>query len=238
MAQKKTVPRSRTTPRDDDSLARFRRMPKILRIIYARPRFFIAIAVGLVALLLLPASLRITTRLLLGWDTALVLYLALAYVTIFLGGHAGLRRVAAMQDDGRFLILALTLIAAFASLAAIVFELGVPHYGPLQLTLAIVTILMSWAAIHTTFALHYAHEYYRGESVGGLAFPGEDQDPDYWDFVYFSFVIGMTAQVSDVGITDRVIRRTATVHGITSFLFNTALLALMVNIAASALSSG
>ena len=68
MAQKKTVPRSRTTPRDDDSLARFRRMPKILRIIYARPRFFIAVAVGLGALLLLPASLRVTTRLLLGWD--------------------------------------------------------------------------------------------------------------------------------------------------------------------------
>jgi len=227
MAQKKTA--SRTSLPKDDSLARFRRMPKILRIIYARPRFFIAVAVGLGALLLLPASLRVTTRLLLGWDISLVLYLVLAYITIFLGGHAGLRRVAAMQDDGRFLILALTLIAAFASLAAIVFELG---------ALAIVTILLSWAAIHTTFALHYAHEYYRGESVGGLAFPGEDCDPDYWDFVYFSFVIGMTAQVSDVGITDRVIRRTATVHGITSFLFNTALLALMVNIAASALSSG
>jgi len=238
MAQKKPASRSRSASRENDSLARFQRMPKILRIIYARPRFFIAVAVGLITLFLLPTSLRVTTRLLLGWDIALVLYLALAYTTVFLGEHINLRHVATMQDDGRFLILALTSIAAFASLAAIVFELGAPHAGPMQLTLAVATILLSWSAIHTTFALHYAHEYYRRDTAGGLAFPGGEIDPDYWDFVYFSFVIGMTAQVSDVGITDRMIRRTATVHGITSFLFNTALLALMINIAASALSSG
>jgi len=103
--------------------------------------------------------------------------------------------------------------------------------------LAIVTIVLSWAAVHTTFALHYAHEYYRGAKPGGLQFPSGDQheSADYWDFVYFSFVIGMTAQVSDVGITDKTIRRTATVHGIISFIYNTALVALMVNIAASAI---
>jgi uncharacterized membrane protein len=95
-----------------------------------------------------------------------------------------------------------------------------------------VTIVLSWSMIHSSFALHYAHEYYRGIKPGGLAFPGDDK-PDYWDFVYFSFVIGMTAQVSDVGITDKVIRRTATAHGVVSFIFNTALVALMVNIAAS-----
>jgi uncharacterized membrane protein len=100
-----------------------------------------------------------------------------------------------------------------------------------------VTIALSWAAVHTTFALHYAHDYYRGSKPGGLQFPsGDDHDhADYWDFIYFSFVIGMTAQVSDVGITDKTIRRTATVHGIISFVFNTALVALMVNIAASAI---
>lgn len=238
MAQKKTASRSKNTSREDDPLVRFRRMPKLLRIIYSRPRFFIAVAVGLISLFLLPPALRTTTRLLLGWDIALAFYLTLAYTTIFLGGHADMRRVAAMQDDGRFLILALTSIAAFASLAAIVFELGAPHRGPMQSGLAIATILLSWVAIHTTFALHYAHEYYRGENIGGLAFPGDERNPDYWDFVYFSFVVGMTAQVSDVGITDKVIRRTATAHGIASFLFNTALLALMVNIAASALSPG
>ena len=126
---------------------------------------------------------------------------------------------------------------ALASLAAIVFELGASKGSPAGLALAIVTITLSWALVHTAFALHYAHEYYRGKTPGGLQFPsGEEHvDADYWDFVYFSFVIGMTAQVSDVGITDKIIRRTATVHGIISFMFNTALLALMVNIAASAI---
>jgi uncharacterized membrane protein len=117
-----------------------------------------------------------------------------------------------------------------------VIELHLSQRAPTHLALAAATIVLSWAAIHTTFALHYAHEYYRGGEVGGLAFPGDgEQQPDYWDFVYFSFVIGMTAQVSDVGITDRMIRRTAIAHGVVSFIFNTALLALMVNIAASAI---
>src|SRR5262249_38782564 len=149
---------------------------------------------------------------------------------------ATIRRMAALQDDGRILIPLLTALGAFASLAAIVFELG-NHHQPTELIFAIVTVTLSWAAVHTGFALHYAHEYYRGKKPGGLQFPSGDQEEhaDYWDFVYFSFVIGMTAQVSDVGITDKAIRRTATAHGIISFAFNTALLALTVNIAASAL---
>ncbi len=108
-----------------------------------------------------------------------------------------------------------------------------------SLTIAIATIALSWAAVHTTFALHYAHDYYRGAKPGGLQFPSGDKEDhaDYWDFVYFSFVIGMTAQVSDVGITGKTIRRTATAHGIVSFIYNTALLALTVNIAASAISN-
>jgi uncharacterized membrane protein len=124
------------------------------------------------------------------------------------------------------------------SIAAIVSELGTSHRGVVELALATVTIALSWAAVHTTFALHYAHGYYRKRKPGGLQFPsGEQQDhADYWDFVYFSFVIGMTAQVSDVGITDKGIRRTATPRGIVSFIYNTALLALTINIAASAIA--
>lgn len=209
-------------------------MPKAVRIIYARPRLFISLAVGLLTILILPWSWRMTTRLLIGWDISLVLYLSLAYTTVFSCGKEFMRKQAALQDDGRFLILGLTSVAAFASIAAIVLELGASHRGSANLALAMVTIALSWAAIHTTFALHYAHEYYRGSDIGGLAFPGGGE-PDYWDFVYFSFVVGMTAQVSDVGITDNIIRRTATVHGIVSFVFNTALVALMVNIAASAI---
>ena len=214
---------------------RIRAYPRALRIFAVRPRFFISIVLGLVALALLPHALRLVVRLLLAWDTAIALYLTLAYTTVMTTGLARIRHNAGLQDDGRFAILILTAVAAFATLGAIVGELGPEHRTPFDLGFALVTIALSWAAIHTTFALHYAHEYYRGSKEGGLAFPGDGEPPDYWDFVYFSFVIGMTAQVSDVGVTDRVIRRTATAHGIASFVFNTALLALTVNIAASAL---
>jgi uncharacterized membrane protein len=224
---------------EDPRLARFRKMSRPVRVVYARPRTFGSILVAIVAFFLLPGSLRLVTRLLIAWDTFAGLYLVLAYIMIFRCGLAHIRRNAALQDDGRFLILLMTALGAFASIAAIVFELGASNRSAPQLTLATLTIALSWATVHTIFALHYAHDYYRGAKPGGLQFPSGDQHDhaDYWDFVYFSFVIGMTAQVSDVGITDKIIRRTTTVHGIISFVFNTALLALMVNIAASAISS-
>ena len=222
---------------DDPFLLRFRKMPKPVRVVYARPRTFISILIGIVAFFLLPGSLRLVTRLLIGWDIFVSCYLVLAYIMMLRCGLAHIRRNAVLQDDGRFLILLVTALGAFASIAAIVFELGAMKGSGPQLILATVTIALSWAMVHTTFALHYAHDYYRGAKPGGLQFPSGDEHDhaDYWDFVYFSFVIGMTAQVSDVGITDKTIRRTATAHGIISFVFNTALLALMVNIAASAI---
>jgi uncharacterized membrane protein len=222
---------------EDPHLVRFRKMPKPVRVVYARPRTFVAIAIGIAAFFLLPNSLRLVTRLLIGWDIFVAFYLVLVYTLVLRSGLAHIRRNAVLQDDGRFLILLVTALGAFASIAAIIFGLDAQHRSSPELALATVTIALSWAAVHTTFALHYAHEFYRGARPGGLDFPKghEDEDPDYWDFVYFSFVIGMTAQVSDVGVTDRTIRRTATAHGIISFVFNTALVALMVNIAASAI---
>jgi uncharacterized membrane protein len=221
----------------DELLHRFKRMPKPVRVVYARPRTFISIAIGITAFFVLPGSLRLVTRLLISWDVFVALYLALVYSLVFSSGLAHIRRNAILQDDGRFLILLVTALGAFASIAAIIFGLDDQHRSSSELALATTTIALSWAAVHTTFALHYAHEYYRGDKPGGLDFPSghAEEKPDYWDFVYFSFVIGMTAQVSDVGVTDKIIRRTATVHGIISFVFNTALVALMVNIAASAI---
>jgi uncharacterized membrane protein len=227
---------------EDPVLVRFRQMSRPVRLVYARPRTFLAIGIGIAAFFasspISPTPLRPVTRLLLGWDVFVGAYLLMVYAMMLRNDHRHIKRNAALQDDGRFLILLLTALGAFASIAAIVFELGASHRGPSELTLATATIALSWAAVHTAFALHYAHDYYRGARPGGLQFPsGEQKDhADYWDFVYFSFVIGMTAQVSDVGITDRIIRRTATAHGIVSFVYNTALVALMVNIAASAIS--
>jgi len=222
---------------DDPVLLRFRKMSRPARVVYGRPRTFIAILIGIVAFFLLPGSLRLVTRLLMSWDIFIAMYLLLVYTMVLRSGLPHIRRNAVLQDDGRFLILLVTALGAFASLAAIVSELGEAHRNPPELIFATLTIALSWVAVHTTFALHYAHDYYRGAKPGGLQFPSGDEHDhaDYWDFVYFSFVIGMTAQVSDVGITDKTIRRTATAHGIISFIYNTALVALMVNIAASAI---
>lgn len=221
----------------EERLFRFRKMPRPIRLVYARPRTFISIALGIVVFFLLPSSLRVITRLLIGWDIIVAMYIVLVYIMMGRSNLNTIRRMAALQDDGRFAIPLLTALGAFASLAAIVFELGQGQHKPTELMFATLTVALSWAAVHTGFALHYAHEYYRGHKPGGLQFPSGDKEDhaDYWDFVYFSFVIGMTAQVSDVGITNKTIRRIATAHGIISFVFNTALLALMVNIAASAL---
>jgi len=150
---------------------------------------------------------------------------------------AGIRGRATVEDEGRLAILVLTALAGLASLGAIFAVLASPAGGgrpALRVAHAALTILLSWAFIHTIFALHYAHEFY-DVTAGGLAFPSGAGDPDYWDFVYFSFVIGMTSQVSDVAVTSKEVRRIVTAHGVLSFVFNAALLALTVNLAAGAL---
>jgi uncharacterized membrane protein len=211
------------------------------RILRSRPRLVLSAVVGLLVTLGLGVSTGWgqVTRLLVGWDAAVALYLTLVLAMMARSEVRDIRRRAAREDEGRFAILILTVAAGLASLAAILAELGSANGGrrPAQLGLAAATILLSWAFIHTIFALHYAHEFY-GESPGpggGMAFPGGDGEPDYWDFVYFSFVIGMTSQVSDVGVTSKPVRRTVAAHGIVAFVFNAALLALTVNIAAGAI---
>jgi uncharacterized membrane protein len=215
-----------------------RKLPRILRGVRARPRLFVSAALGLLIGLLLPSAWSITTRLLVTWDAGVGLYLVLACTAMANSDIARIRWRAALLDEDRLVFLILTAGAALASLGAIVAELGAKAtaHASAHLALAVVTIALSWAFIHTIFALHYAHEFYienRYED-GGLAFPGKEQ-PDYWDFVYFSLVIGMTSQVSDVAVTAKPIRRAVAAHGVVSFFFNVALLALTVNIAASAL---
>jgi uncharacterized membrane protein len=216
-----------------------RRPPRIVRIVRARPRLFFSAALGIAAGVLVTAEWRLSTRLLVAWDFGIAVYLALAFAAMANSDIGRIRRRAALLDEDRIVFLTLTAGAALASLGAIVAELGAKDAGhaPAKLGLAVVTIALSWAFIHTIFALHYAHEFYieaRYEN-GGLAFPGKEQ-PDYWDFLYFSLVIGMTSQVSDVAVTAKAIRRTVSAHGVVSFFFNAALLALTVNIAASALA--
>jgi uncharacterized membrane protein len=213
-----------------------------VRIVRARPRLFssLGVFVAIAAILSAVTTWRLSPRLLVGWNIGIGLYLVLAFHMMTGSDVVSIRRRAAGEDEGKFAMLVLTVASALASLAAIIAELSSTLSGggtrqPTQLVLAITTIVLSWAFIHTMFALHYAHEFYDDEGGGGLTFPGPDEDPDYWDFMYFSFVIGMTSQVSDVGITSKPIRRTVAAHGVVSFVFNVALLALTVNIAASAI---
>jgi len=208
----------------------------IIRVGKAHVRLAACVLLGLVVMLVVPATP--ITRMLIGWDVGALTYLAAAAVVMArCGTTAQMRRNAAAQDEGAFAILILTVVAAIASLGAIFAELAIiqrdnPHYG-LYGALAIATVALSWAFIHTIFALHYAHEFYgAGERKNGLRFP-EDNHPDYWDFIYFSFVIGMTFQVSDVAVTHKSVRRTVVAHGALSFLFVTAILAMTVNIAAN-----
>ena len=212
-----------------------------VRVVRARPRLLASGLVGGLVVAVLPPTWRMATRLLVAWDVGVALYLGLVYRLMARSRVGHIRVRARVEDEGRNAILALSAAAALASLGAIVVELGsfsVSGGGrpPAQLALAMVTIGLSWAFTHTIFALHYAHDFYSddGGQGGGLQFPG-GEEPDYWDFVYFSFVIGMTSQVSDVAITCKTIRRTVAAHGVISFVFNAALLALMVNIAASAI---
>lgn len=220
---------------------RARRLPYPLRVIRAHSRLAISIVVGIAVM----ASLRgwsgweVARQILVSWDAGVALYLVLAYSLMASSSAEHIPDHAADADEGRFAVLILTVLAALASLGAILAELGANpgvQRTPMQLALAGITILLSWVFIHTIFALNYAHDYYgeHGGKKSGLDFPNEKQ-PDYWDFVYFAFVIGMTSQVSDVRVTSKLVRHTVNAHGIVSFFFNVALLALTVNIAAGAI---
>jgi uncharacterized membrane protein len=195
-----------------------------------------------VTLALTATDWRSTTCVLGGWDVGVGFYLISTYLLVSRSTVNEIRRRAAIQDEGAAALLVLTPAAAVASLAAIVVEFGNAQSaaGWAELAFGMGTILLSWLFMHIVFALHYAHEYYGERSddqVGGLKFPGS-QGPDYWDFVYFSFVIAMTSQVSDVAITSKVIRRVATVHGVLSFFFNVSVLALTVNMVSNLIKPG
>ena len=212
----------------------------VLRQLRARPRLVLATAVCALVPLVLPASLAAPTRALVAWNLGAGLYLALALALMLRASVEDMRSRARAEDDGALAVLVLTLGAAVASVAAIVLELvgarelPPPTQAP-HLALAAATILISWSFVHTAFAIHYAHEYYiehEGPPGPGLEFPGVEP-PDYLDFLYFSFVIGTTSQTADVSIASPAMRRLALLHGVIAFLFNTTLLALTVNIAAS-----
>ncbi len=207
-----------------------------------RPRFYGAAIAGGLALAFLPHSWPHTVRPAVAWDIAGLVYLFFAFQHMWSCGADRIQARAARRDDSRVVILFIVLLAiaaSFAAIAGLIGEAKLPATSPSEKLflagLAVVTIMTSWFVTQVVFALHYAHGYYRpddGGPVRGLRFP-ECEDPDYWDFLYFSTSIGATSQTSDTEIRSRALRRLVTLHATVAFFFNTAVLALTVNIAAS-----
>ncbi|MFY9988186.1 MAG: DUF1345 domain-containing protein [Chthoniobacterales bacterium] len=215
-------------------------MFKLLSNLDAHQRVLTALAVACIVFLASFSVEHLPFRIILTWNAFAVTGILLAWLRIILADAKTAVANAKLQDTSRSIIFGIVLLGACGSLFAVAYLLGtaksVPGTRQVQhVALAAITVICSWFLIHTIFALHYAHAFYRqidegGDRGDGLNFPGCDE-PDFLDFAYFSFVIGMTFQVSDVSITSNRIRRISLVHAMLSFLFNTIILALAINLA-------
>ena len=214
-----------------------------------RPRLTFGVVVGVVTYLLLLLLPQVAPRLrfIIGWDVGATTALLAMYQVLRKAGPEEMKQNALRQDAGQWVVLILTIFAATASLVVIATEMpllkeadDLEKYA--RAALVIFTIALSWTFIQTIFALHYAHDYFLdlampggkpSEPSGRLTFPGDRKRlPNYGDFLYFSFTIGMTFQVSDVQICDPSIRRVVLIHGVAAFFYTTGILALSVNLVA------
>ena len=207
----------------------------------ARQRLVLGLAAGAAVFFVLRGQLRPWSAAIAGWNAVAVVILALDWVLILTTPPHKICQIAQQQDLSRFLVFIFVVVTASAALFAVGFLVTVKRsqsggHFIIHLLLTLTTVVFSWGLVHTVYGLRYADAFY-GDSdepgvhqhAGGLIFPG-DRPPDYFDFAYFSFVIGMTCQVSDVQITSRRMRRITLFHSILSFGFNTMVLALLINI--------
>lgn len=199
----------------------------------------IAAAIGLAVGSAIPAGSAVT-RSLIGWNAGVWLYLMLIAASMYRSDHGSMRRAALAHAEGAITVSVMVVLASLASFAAIVLELaaskaaGTPAAWP-QVTLTLLTVTGSWLLLPTLYTLNYATLYYRVNEGKGLAFPGPDaafrSRPHYVDFLYFSFTIAVALQTADVAITDKTMRLVVLSQSLLSFVFNTTVLAFMINIA-------
>lgn len=212
------------------------------RFIRSRPHLSLAIALGVIVGLLLPSSETSLTRALLGWNAAVWTYLLSMLWLVMHADHRKVREIASKQDESAGLVLFALTVASVLSLSAIIFELSqIPHLAPHQRALrygfTAMTVGGSWFLVGLLFCFHYAHLFYRGSAKRlPLRFPDELTEPDYWDFLYFSFTIAVAVQTSDVSVMTRPMRKLVMGQSILSFFFNLAILGLSINIAAGMLN--
>lgn len=216
--------------------------PRLYHIIRARPVFSVAYAMGAVSYFLMLPVHGPALRAAAAWDVGSALFLVMSLINFARTLDRDISVDAKAHQEAEWTVFSLTLLGAIMSFASIfLFSQAAGHKTHMGISLGfvIITLALSWLTIQLTFAYRYAHEYYSYDLGGpevdrGIDFP-QDKRPDYFDFVYFAFVLGMTFQVSDCNITAKKLRRLATVQGLIGFLFNTVILALSVNIAASLL---
>ncbi len=208
---------------------------RFIRHLRRRPRFSLSAVIFLtLAGVLLACGMSPSRSLLLAFDVAAAVFLAATALMFSRVTPVLLRSIAAEQDEGRWGFLWIGVVVSLVALVALSVELDASKSGGLvEIFLAGTSLLLSWLFMNTVFALHYAHDFYRGavDAKARLEFPGEE-DPDYWDFAYFAVVIGMTFQVSDVQICDRSIRHVALAQSVIAFFFNVIIIAISVNIVA------
>lgn len=181
------------------------------------------------------------THIMIGWDTFSVCMITMSWITFYNTNSKQIRQQSKVQDSRRSLVFIVIVISTLASFLAVLLLIVTKKHenggSTWHLPVAIAGMLFSWILIHTIFTLRYAHIYYGDHATkpnthaGGLEFP-EDSLPEYLDFAYFSFVLGMTFQVSDVQITSKRLRKFAMFHGLLSFGFNTIMIALTINLIA------
>ena len=207
----------------------------------SKPRLLVSFFGTLLVYLFTPGWLQQSTRIIIAWNLGVVCFLGLVFMMMGRATLSKIKSQAQKQDESRWIILGVVVLAACISLWAIVFMLNgdknlTQSILVLHLVLSLFTIFSSWLLIHVMFALHYAHLYYSDRQLTlettPLEFPGE-KSPDYADFLYLSLGIGMTCQVADVQIASRMLRRFTLVHQVLAFFFNTLILALAINIMAS-----
>lgn len=206
----------------------------------AHYRLYLAMLIGAVTFFFVKHNPSVPAVTLTTWIAIASTIIVLDWITILWAHPKDIRKIASLEDSSRVMIFVFVMAASLVSLIAILLLLKsakgasddtVAGY----IILAMTAVIISWWLVHTVFTMRYAHLYYSTDEgkktpIGGLEFPGEEKEPDYLDFVYFSFVIGMTFQVSDVEISTKQIRRLAWMHGLIAFAFNTAIVALSINV--------
>ena len=205
-------------------------------------RLFIGIALAVIVYFLVQVKeIDGLSHVMLGWNTFSLSMIIMSWVSFFITDSKQIREQAKVQDPSRtiiFIIIIISTLASFFAVLLLILSKGEnDNTSSLRIAVAVAGMFLSWFLIHTIFTLRYAHIFYGDHETrpnthaGGLEFPG-DSKPEYLDFAYYSLVLGMTFQVSDVQITSKRLRRLAMLHGLLSFVFNTIMIALTINLIA------